>query len=265
LNLSENRRPVVIVASILWVWIHLGRLFSSRLSSFAGPLLVLADTLQRIARVQNLLKLGGAFGGDQADIDITLQTRSPDAPRLTGLNTLPVPRLVPDDEVHVLACNNELLSVDLNVLYIGSDYSITHMFAGRLQPGDRLKQGLLRITDAAFGRDRVVMILTPAKPHTAIEDLSFLQQDELPATRGVGDAGFAGMLAEAGFGARTRAAAPLGGGSDTGPGPAVRYRHQTGAVAPAPQGWCFQSRPDTGKISVHRAKIRCMTCPTSLA
>lgn len=181
----------------------------------------LADTLIRIARVQNLLKLGGAYDRDAVDVDIALQTRSPAAPRLAPLPDLPVPRLVPDDEVHVLARNNEDVPVDLNVLYVGSDYSITHMFAGRLQPGDRLKQGLLRITDTAFGRDRVVMILSPARPQTAIEDLGFLAQDELPATRGGAAGGLAAALAEAGFGATTRAAAPLGGGTGSGPAPAI--------------------------------------------
>jgi hypothetical protein len=182
---------------------------------------VLGDTLGRIARVQNLLRLGSAYGGDDVDVEIELQTRSPAQPRLTDLQTLPVPRLIPDDEVHVLARNNEDVPVDLNVLYIGSDYSITHMFAGRLQPGDRLKQGLLRITDEAFGRDRVVMILSPAERHSAIEDLGFLQQDEMPATRGTGASGFAAALADAGFGATTRAAAPLGSGGSNGPGPAI--------------------------------------------
>jgi hypothetical protein len=182
---------------------------------------VLGDTLGRIARVQNLLKLGSAYGGDDVDVEIELQTRSPSEPRLHDLETLPVPRLVPDDEVHVLALNNEAVPVDLNVLYIGSDYSITHMFAGRLQPGDQLKQGLLRITDEAFGRDRVVMILSPAERHSAIEDLGFLQQDEMPATRGTGASGFAAALADAGFGATTRAAAPLGGGGAKGPAPAI--------------------------------------------
>lgn len=183
---------------------------------------VLADTLHRIAKVQNLLKLGGAFGGEDIDVEIDLQTRSPDAPRLRALETLPVPQLIPDDEVHVLARNREDVPVDLNVLYVGSDYSITHMFAGRLQPGDRLKQGLLRITDEAFGRDRVILILSPAKPQSVIEDLSFLEQPELPPTRAVGGAtSFSDRLAEAGFGATTRAAAPLGGGGPTGPGPAI--------------------------------------------
>lgn len=181
----------------------------------------LADSLARIARVQNLLKLGGAYSGDTLDVDVRIQTRSPSTPQLRTLDTLPVPRMIPDDEIHLLARNHESVPIDLNVLYIGSDYSITHMFSGRLQPGDRLKQGLLRITDDAFGRDRIIMVLSPAKPQSVIEDLSFLEQNELPTTRGVTDGGFRGALNEAGFGATTRAAAPLGGGGNSGPDPAI--------------------------------------------
>ncbi len=181
----------------------------------------LADTLDRIARVQNLLKLGGAFAGDALDVDVDLQTRSPDSPRLASLDTLPPPRLVPDDEVHVLVRNHEAFPLDLNVLYVGADYAITHMFAGRLQPGDRLKQGLLRITDASFGRDRLVMILTPAARGTPLEDLGFLAQDKLPPTRALGGTGFADTLAEAGFGHRTRAATPMGSPTPDAPAPAM--------------------------------------------
>ena len=181
----------------------------------------LSETLTQIARVQNLLKLGGAFHGDALDVDIDLQTRSPSAPRLANLETVPVPTLVPDDEVHVLVRNHEAFPLDLNVLYIGADYSISHMFAGRLQPGDRLKQGLLRVTDTAFGRDSLVMILTPARKQSAVEDLSFLAQDELPATRAVGGADFAATLAEAGFGTTTRAATALTNPTANTPAPAL--------------------------------------------
>ena len=182
---------------------------------------VLSDTLARMARVQNLLKMGGSFPGSDLHVDVALQTRAPDAPRLRALDPVPVPRLIPEDEVHIVARNDEDVPVDLNVLYIGSDYSITHMFRGRLQPGDTLKQGLLRITDEAFGRDRVLLFMTPAQPHSAVEDFSFLAQDELPATRGTGGTSFAQSLVEAGFGSTTRAAAPLGAPADSGPRPAI--------------------------------------------
>lgn len=184
----------------------------------------LADTFHAIARVQNLMRLGGAYGSDSLDVDVTLQTRSPDKPMLHDVAALPVPQMIPDDEVHILARNNESQPVDLNVLYIGSDYSIQHMFSGRLQPGDRLKQGLLRISDAAFGRDRIILLLSPAAKQSAIEDLSFLAQKELPTLRDIPDGqppSFADALGQAGFGTVTRAATPLGGGSDSGPGPEI--------------------------------------------
>jgi hypothetical protein len=174
--------------------------------------LALSETLNRMARVQNLLKLGGAFHEGALDIEVDLETRSPNQPRLVALESVPVPTLVPDDEVHVVVRNLESFPMDLNVLYVGSDYSISHIFADRLVPGDRRKQGLVGITDTAFGRDRLILILTPAAEHSALEDLSFLQQDALPATRAFGgEAGFAEALAEAGFGTTMRAATALGG------------------------------------------------------
>ena len=128
-----------------------------------------------------------------------------------------VPRLVPGDEVHVLAHNNTDQPVDINVLYVGSDFSIGHFFAGRMQPGDSLKKGLLRITDTAFGRDRVVMVLTPAQPQTAVENLSFLAQEELELTRGAGASSMSQALREAGFGTATRGAIALDDEEDSGP------------------------------------------------
>lgn len=184
----------------------------------------LAETFNAIARVKNLMALGGTYAAGDLDVEVTLQTRSPDRPALRDVTTLPVPQMIPDDEVHILARNNEAVPVDLNVLYIGSDYSIQHMFSGRLNPGDRLKQGLLRISDTAFGRDRIILLLSPATPQSAIEDLGFLAQKDLPPLREVPDGGppsFAAALAQAGFGSVMRAATPLGGGADSGPKPEI--------------------------------------------
>jgi hypothetical protein len=180
----------------------------------------LADTLNRMAKAINLLKLGAAVGTGQAGVAVTLQTRSPDRPTLAALDTGGVPRLVPDDEVHIEAANTSDGPVDLNVLYIGSDWSIGHMFAGRLQPGDTLRQGLLRITDAAFGRDRLVVVMTPAKAQTAVENLGFLAQDAVDVVRG-GPGGLAEALAEAGFGETTRAAVGLGAPAPAAAAPAI--------------------------------------------
>ncbi|MGH1415501.1 MAG: caspase family protein [Pelagimonas sp.] len=174
----------------------------------------LADTFTQIAKVQNLLKLGSGVSNTSLDVTVSLQSRVNGQPELTALPPVPIPRLIPGDEVHIIVNNREVGPVDLNVLYVGSDYSITHMFSGRLQPGDTLKQGLLRITDDSFGRDRMIMFLTPAETHTAVEDFGFLAQAELPALRSTQSSSFGQVLEDAGFRATLRAAVPLGDPQD---------------------------------------------------
>jgi hypothetical protein len=111
--------------------------------------------------------------------------------------------------------------VDVNVLYIGADYSITHWFSGRLQPGDELKKPLFAIGDEELGEERMIVVVTPAKKHSQVEDLSYLAQDALDTMRAVGD-GFDQALEDAGFGETTRSAVPLADtGADAGPAPMV--------------------------------------------
>ena len=181
---------------------------------------VLGDTLTRMSKALNVLKLGAAVGGETG-VKVGLRTRSPANMVLHDMDTTGVPRLIPDDEVHIEATNTTEGPIDLNVLYVGSDWSIIHMFKGRLQPGDTLRQGLLRITDAAFGRDRVVLVMTPAKPQSAVEDLGFLAQDAVELLRGNASP-LAQALREAGFGETTRTAVSLAAESDdSGPAPAI--------------------------------------------
>ncbi len=174
--------------------------------AFAVPL---EETLTHMAKALNLLKIGAGYGVSDLDVDVGLRTRNKRNKTLRDLDTLSVPRLIPGDEVHVVAQNNTDLPVDINVLYVGSDFSIGHFFAGRMQPGDTLKKGLLRITDSAFGRDRVIMVLSPAKPQSLVENLSFLEQEELEMTRGSAPTSVAAALMEAGFGTTTRGAIAL--------------------------------------------------------
>ncbi|MFZ1468605.1 MAG: caspase family protein [Paracoccaceae bacterium] len=183
----------------------------------------LGDTLTRMSRALNLMKLGAAVGDGGLDVQVEMQTRSADNPTLIALPTTPVPVLLPDDEVHVLAHNNTDQPVDVNVLYVGADYSITHWAAERLQPGDTLKRGLFAIGGPSMGQERMIVVVTPAKPHSPVENLSFLAQDALDATRNIGGTGgFDAMMTEAGFGETTRGAVPLSGGDEaTGPAPMI--------------------------------------------
>ena len=97
----------------------------------------------------------------------------------------------------MLAKNQSTKIVDINVLYVGSDYSITHIVAERLVAGATLEEGLLAFTDSSFGMERMIAVLTEAPAKSEMEDLSFLAQGGVPQQRrGVGD-GAAGLLRHA--------------------------------------------------------------------
>lgn len=155
-------------------------------------------------------------------MSVELQTRTPEDSTLRALPFAPVPTLLPEDEVHVLARNNTEGPVDMNVLYIAADYSISHWFSGRLQPGDTLKKGLFKITDTVLGQERMLVVVTPAKPQSPVEDLSYLAQDAVETNRNLGGSALGDALIEAGFGTATRGA--IGLTEDTeeaGPGPVI--------------------------------------------
>lgn len=180
----------------------------------------LGDTLTTMAKALNLLKLGASVGPGTLDVEVEMQTRAGRGQPLVPLSRDGVPRLVPMDEVHVLARNNMAQPVDVNVLYVAANYEISHWFSGRLQPGDELKQGLFRISDDVLGAERMVVVMTPAAPQSAVEDLSFLAQDALELTRGYGSR-LGSALRDAGFGTTTRGAIALDDDEATGPAPGI--------------------------------------------
>lgn len=183
----------------------------------------LADTLGTMAKALNLLKLGAGVGAGTLDVSVEMQTRTPQDRTLRALSTNTVPRLIPEDEVHILARNNMDVPVDVNVLYIGADYSISHWASQRMQPGDTLIKGLFKIGDTVLGTERMVVVLTPAAPQSPVENLDFLAQDALDLTREVRGPGhrLTDALAEAGFGTTTRSAAALTDDADAGPAPGI--------------------------------------------
>lgn len=78
-----------------------------------------------------------------------------------------------------------------------------------------------RVTDEAFRRDRVLVILTSARSQSVVEDLRFLQKTAVEANRGVPSEGssFAANLRMAGFGSVTRGAVALD--DNSGPAPVI--------------------------------------------
>lgn len=177
---------------------------------------VLADTLAHMGKALNLMKVGGATGGKSLDVKASL-TRArfdPQTEDISGhqaVQSMGVTRMVPNDVIGLTLHNPNPDPVDFNILYVGSDYSISFMGNGRMEPGGTLTEDFVLVTDQAFGRDRLLVIVSPADKHAPVEDLSFLEQPPLERTRELGDAprGLSGLLDEAGFGQTTRAAISL--------------------------------------------------------
>jgi hypothetical protein len=155
-----------------------------------------AVNLQKIFRATSLarLSLASDYKPDQVSVNFLIKREDKDA--MEPLDGSTVPYVNPGDQVHILAENKSSRRVDINVLYIGSDYSITHITAQRLEAGAKLEEGLLAFTDESFGLERMVAVLTEAPPGSETEDLSFLEQGKVPpATRAAGEpSGFSSIL-----------------------------------------------------------------------
>ena len=68
----------------------------------------------------------------------------------------------------------------------------------------------------------MLVVVTPAKPQSPVEDLSYLAQDALETTRNIGGSALGNALMDAGFGETTRGAIGLTEESnDSGPQPAI--------------------------------------------
>lgn len=165
---------------------------------------IVGDNLARMARAINLTRLGGIFRPSAMGIDLEFTAQNTGRSEPLELDAASVSKLVPGDIVFLKAKNTQRHPVDVNVLYIGSDFSISHIYVERLNREDSFDLDLFDITDASLGRERILVVATPAAPQSAVEDLSWLEQSSLERTRG-NQSELGGMLAEAGFASTTRA------------------------------------------------------------
>lgn len=173
----------------------------------------LGDDLVRIFRATGLSRLAAASEFRPQEVEVGFKIKRSEAEEAEPLRAGTVPIVHPDDEVHIAAKNTSAKPVDINVLYIGSDYSIGHMYAERLSSGSEIDLPLLAFTDSTFGIERMVAVLSEAEPQTPVEDLSFLEQVGVrQATRSIGGAGasFGDLLREVAAAPETRSVARIG-------------------------------------------------------
>lgn len=164
------------------------------------------DNLRKIFRAVGLSRLAAASDYRPSDVAVTFSVKPEGSDTLLPLDGANVPVVHPGDEVHLRAENKSTKNVDLNVLYVGSDWSVTHITAERLVPGAAEDEGLLAFTDTSFGPERMIAVLTEAPPLSETEDLSFLAQDGVAAaTRDASErGGFSAMLGDIGAAPSTR-------------------------------------------------------------
>lgn len=174
------------------------------------------ENLEKIFRVTALSRLSVASGEQPKDISVRFEIKRSAGGDREPLVEASVPTVTPGDQVHIVAENNSRSLVDINVLYLGSDYSIVHIDAQRLVSGAKIDEPLLAFTDTSFGTERMVAVVTEAPPLSEVEDLSFLEQGKVPAatrtaaTRTAGgQSGFADALADIGMAATTRSVVKL--------------------------------------------------------
>ena len=171
-----------------------------------------SDNLTRIFRAANLARLAAANNFDDSEFEVKFKVKPADSNDLTPLEAATVPIVHPGDQVHLEAHNRSGRPIDINVLYIGSDYSISHMYAERLHDDDDLELPLLQFNKDTYGVERMVVVLTEGSAITTMEDLSFLAQEGVRVmTRSAAHpAGFSGLLRDIGDAPATRGAMKLG-------------------------------------------------------
>ena len=176
----------------------------------------LAENLVTMFRATSLSRLSAAsdFSPDQFSVGFSIKRQE-----TGGTEPLPpgvVPVVHPGDQVHLETRNGTSRPIDINVLYIGSDYSIGHMYSERLHSGNEITVPLLEFTSSSFGIERMVVVLSEAAPQTPVEDLSFLEQvgvRQQSRAAGAGTAGFGDLLRDVAGAPATRGAARIGDSS----------------------------------------------------
>lgn len=174
------------------------------------------ENLQKIFRATALSRLSVAAGEQPKDVSVSFQIKRAASGAMEPLAEASVPAVTPGDQVHIVAENKSRGLVDINILYLGSDFSITHMDNQRLVAGARVEEPLLAFTDQTFGIERMIAVITEAPPLSEVEDLSFLQQGQVPSTtrsasvgREGGPSDFAAALTDIGLAPATRSVVKL--------------------------------------------------------
>jgi len=168
----------------------------------------LRDQLIYVSRARNLLKLAGMSDPAHGGFDVHLKIRRTDG----KVEAMPAsaPIVNPGDYIFMEGKNHHAYPVDLNVLYIGSDYSIGQIWKKRIEANGELKQNprfnKIIFGNDSFGMEHIVLIVSKGEKNMPAEDLGFLTQRAITGTKGMGS-----LLRDIAGGQENSRGAPLSG------------------------------------------------------
>ncbi|MBI4922700.1 MAG: caspase family protein [Devosia nanyangense] len=169
-------------------------------SSFTADL---SANLVTIFRATGLSRLSQANSFGAKDFKLSFGLQQAGSSVIAPMAAEQTPIIRSGDRLHVDFTNSSGKAVDINVLYIDHDYGITLICQAHLAANDRLLQPMADIADSDKGAERIVAVINESGKE--LTDLSFLtQRGIIVKTRGAGEAGLLGMLADLGAGEPTR-------------------------------------------------------------
>ena len=175
------------------------------------------DALITIYRATNLARLARFDDFDATDLSVEV-TRLPEflSPLESGTAmAMHHPSVVqPGNTVHIRVENNSTSPVDLNIVFVGSDYSISMMLPDPVRLRARIageenavfSEEVVEFNDSTFGREHLFVIATAAAPQENPLDLSFLSQGGIRVvqSRGAASSGFGAIIETMAGAATTR-------------------------------------------------------------
>lgn len=134
------------------------------------------ENLVAVYRANNLLRLAAHAQTAFPRLRAGFYLKRNGSDRLEPIDEVAVDIVSPGDEIDFGIENHANHPFDVDVLFIGPDYSIQHMLGHRFQSGERLETPLARIGTSPLGKRRILLIARRVSLSTNYEDLAFLEQ-----------------------------------------------------------------------------------------
>lgn len=167
----------------------------------------LSQNLVTIFRATSLSRLTQASTFKPKDFELSFGVQEAGANSITVLRSEATPVVRPGDRLFVNFFNRSGKSVDLNLLYVDADYGITLLCQAHLAKNDKLFQPIGDLNESDRAAERIIAVINESGKD--LTDLSFLEQRGIVVrTRGPGDEGLMGMIADLAAGLPTRGPTP---------------------------------------------------------